>query len=912
MFPGSVRAFYAILRRKTREKERISAHIALCHSACYIAAGSHTGYFRMKLFPRQHFCTNYGLHGLVLVLLLYASGGLHAQQREAPSLGRFIIGADAVGPSTRYPVPNTHENGGTYMRYVTGAETAEGGEQTDIPLERWEQLRHLGIDCAMVTLAAEAMRGDGVRRLRRMAAEHGLALGLSDRGIADGPSNYSGAERRLYHPESPYMAADTAGLHCVDDDALRIAGYDASVFPLTPWQNAVRFPGPASTVGGYLLDRGYRNAAGLIPDGSKLRDGGVYYLSLRLRFDGMATPFDDMIPNDSTVVLRLTIADEDDATEDEFMLRGSDFYGPAGIIDTAHEFLLDVIRVNRQPSGRMNVQRGLIDRADTAMQWHGMNTGPVIVPAPGERRMPWTITYMPDDPRRPIIHLDALGLSCGKTFGLFNPGHPALPHTWHPTPLEFLARHIDTLCGDADPPRPLFIHLQESVGNDGNFASAGLVSSMVRERSDGETATFLYGSGGMGGANIRQYTAGFRYALQSVYVYPFPLEKSDLERRAALPWSAEYYREQYAADGYHPNAGRMMNILQQYARTRRELSPVGEWIPVIQNHAYGFLDNDPHGYPPGDPIWTREPTVREMRMQVNAHLAYGAKGIVYYLFGSTPGADTTDGENVGARGFLTFDHCMGSFNAYGERSWDSLRAFNHGALRALGDTLYSLAWLDGWSMEEYPLGVLPGPLLQRVIAEGDEGRDTDGACLVEAAVFASQEGGDSLRYVMLVNKRVREDEDRRVTVGFGIGPDGRETWRILDVRSGDTLSRGAASLSYAGGIATVDIAPGMARVLRLEAVAGSGNELPDRLRLDAAYPQPADATVVVPCRLPEAGSVTYLLHDRCGRLVRRVRLELARGLQHIAIDSRDLPPGPYMLSVLHATASATARIFIQH
>jgi hypothetical protein len=852
------------------------------------------------------------LFGLLLASLLCAPQALYAQNTAPPAIGRFIIGADAVGPSTRYPVPNTYENGGTYLRYVTGAETTEGGGRDDIPLERWAQLRHLGIDCALVTLAAEAMRDDGVRRLRRMAAEHGLSLGLSDRGIADGPSSYSGAERRLYHPESPHMAADTAGLRCVDDAALRIAGYDASVFPLTPWQNAVRFPGPGGSVGGYLLDRGYSNAAGLIPYGAKLRDGGVYYLSLRLRYDDAATPFDDFLPNDSTIILRLTITDEDDATDDDFMLRGCDFYGPTGIIDSAHEFLLDVIRVNRQPSGRVRVQRGLISHPDTAMQWHGMNTGSVIVPAPGERRLPWTIEYMPDDARRPVILLDAMGLSCGKTFGLFNPGHPALPQTWHPTPLEWLARHIDTLCGDAEPPRPLFIHLQESVGNDGNFASVGLVSDMVRARSEGRTTTFLYGSGGMGAANMRNYVAGFRSALQSVYAYPFPFEKSDLERPAALPWMTDYYREQYAPDGYHPNTGRMLNTLQQYARTRSELAPAGEWIPVIQNHAYGFLDNDPHGFPPGDPIWTREPTLREMRMQVNAHLAYGAKGIVYYLFGSTPGPDTTDGENVGARGFLTFDHCMGSFNAYGERSWDSLRVFNHDALRVLGDTLYPLAWRDGWSVEEYALGVLPGSLLLRVVAEGSAGQDTDDACFVEVAEFASRSGGDSVRYVMVVNKRVRTEEDRRVTIGLGEGPSHGERWRVLDIRSGDTLSVHASSLSFPGGRVSVDIAPGMARLLRLEAVAGSGEDFPSAFQLAPAFPQPADATLIVPCRLPAASAAIFLLYDRCGRLVRREFHQLARGLQHVSIDSRDLPSGPYLLAVTHAGGSASARVFIQH
>ena len=92
----------------------------------------------------------------------------------------------AVAPSTRYPVPNTHENGGTYMRYVTGAETARGGERDDIPLER-------------VDLRAPA-RQRGVRVLAGQGAFGGgdHVAGL-DRSAVDDvqPFGYAGIKKRV-------------------------------------------------------------------------------------------------------------------------------------------------------------------------------------------------------------------------------------------------------------------------------------------------------------------------------------------------------------------------------------------------------------------------------------------------------------------------------------------------------------------------------------------------------------------------------------------------------------------------------------------------------------------------------------------------------------------------------------------
>ena len=213
----------------------------------------------------------------------------------------------------------------------------------------------------------------------------------------------------------------------------------------------------------------------------------------------------------------------------------------------------------------------------------------------------------------------------------------------------------------------------------------------------------------------------------------------------------------------------MTAAYRAYAQLRKETGDVGEWIPAIQNHIYGFREGAPTGAAPTDLMWLREPTVRELMLEDYLHLAYGAKGLLYYVFGGTPGYDTTDATLTGVKGFLTFDHCMRGVNSYGERMWDSLRAFHNGPLRVIGDTLYPLDWIEGYSAEEHRIGILPSEFVSTVTATGNAGMDRWEESYVEASVFAHPAMGDSVRYLLLVNKRRARGEARTVHVGLRTG-----------------------------------------------------------------------------------------------------------------------------------------------
>jgi hypothetical protein len=844
---------------------------------------------------------------------MFASAVMYAQSPPPSRLGRFLIGVDFVGPSTKYPIPNTPENGGTYLHYSTGAETAPGnGEEDDIPIERWEQLRDLGLDLALVGVSHLAMRSDGVRRIRRMAGEYGILLGIADVGIGDGATNYSRAERLLYHVESAAMV-DTSKLDCVTDTALIVPGWDASVYPLTPWNNAVRFPN-AGVPRGYLLNRTGPPPDQVYPYQGILHKDGIYYLSVRLRYDVEATHPSQWIPNDSTIVLRLDVEDERVETQDSYLLRGSDFYTQAGVIDTAHEFLLDIIRVEYDAAADVvEIQRGLAVNPDSTVPWPAINGGAVIVPRGGTRRIPFSLTYMPGDTRRPVLYVDAVGLSCGKAFALFNPGHRALPSTWHPTPREFLARGIDTLCGATGPPPPVFVYMQESTGNSGNWATAGLVSHMVRERSGGRTGTFLYGGGGMGYDNLALFTAAFRLALQSVYYYPYPLMKRDFITPAFLPWQQGYYAEQYDDGRWFPHTSERTDGFRTYAEFRRDGVDAGDWVPAIQNHSYGSREGDPHGAAATDLVWTREPTLLEQKLAVHLALSYGAKGIVYYLFGGVPGYDTTDATTIGGRGFLTFDHCKRAFNDYGERLWDSLRAFHHGPLRMIGDTLYPLEWREGMSVEGWQSGVLPSRTVLRIRAEGQDGWDAPGNTFVEASEFVSPTGGDSLRYLFLVNKRVNPWEGRRLNIAFGRGDVGAAVWRIIDVMAGDTtLLPVFGNGVYYPAEYNCDVGAAEARLLRLEAIRGSDAALPADLEIQPPFPQPADASVMFRVSIPEDAPINISVFDQLGRCVRSHTQEGVAGMRLAVVETDRLPAGLYLVAVESGGQVKTSKMIVMH
>jgi len=849
--------------------------------------------------------------------LVFGIASVSAQTRDASasSLGRFVIGAGSVAPSTDFPVPNIPANGGRWLQWSSGAQTAPGYcAPGDIPLERWQQLRDLGIDLAGVTLGFDALFSDGTHRIRRMAAAHGISLVLSDRGVGDGAMSYSGMERLMYHVESPRMC-DTVGARCIDHEPFHTQPRDVSSYPLTPWNNAVLYPCTAMPRG-VLLRRlpASHPEFGMFEGG--MRSDGVYYLSLRLQYLHAATPAGDAIPDDTTTIFLLTIEDEDASTAGRFVLRGSDFHSAGGVIDTVHEFLLDIFRAEvEEGSGRVRLREGLRDSVETAVRASGINRGGRIVPDVGARRLPFLLEYMPFDDRRPLIAVDGIGLSCGIAYALFNPSNPAQPSNWHPTPREFLTRFVDTLCTGERAPAPAAVMLEESIGGLGNIASSAFVANLIEERSNGRSIPMRYLPVAMGLSGLELVMHAFRRSLQSLYAYPYTLMGAEGNGRAPLPGDERYYAFHYRAPFQTACMGRRIEHFRRIAEQRRTDGAMGDWIPCVQNYAYGIAGGDATGHPPSDLMWLRDPTTNELRLSANMALAYGAKGIWYYVFGGTPGADTTDPFNVGGRGFLTFDHCKRARNAYGENLWDSMRVFHHDFLRVIGDTLFPLFWDRAWSIERLQLGMPGDELLRRIRTAGEDGFDATEDSYAEAAVFRGSAAADTAMYVLLINKRVRDGEARRIAVTLGGGATRAERWRVIDVLSGDSITAPARDVvDAAAGMESfgAHLAPGMAALLRLEAIAAAPAALPSELVLETAFPQPCDNVVTIPVSTPMAAEHRLTLVDALGRVreIRQVRLDAGR--RGIVLETGNLADGVYIIRIEAAGRTAFGKLVVRH
>ena len=76
-----------------------------------------------------------------IIILLFVTTLASAQSPDEGRYGRFVIGADNVGPSTPMPYPNAVGNGGTFPQWVVDSETTGGGTPPDVntwlPWERW-------------------------------------------------------------------------------------------------------------------------------------------------------------------------------------------------------------------------------------------------------------------------------------------------------------------------------------------------------------------------------------------------------------------------------------------------------------------------------------------------------------------------------------------------------------------------------------------------------------------------------------------------------------------------------------------------------------------------------------------------------------------------------------------------------
>src|SRR3989339_143816 len=213
----------------------------------------------------------------------------------------------------------------------------------------------------------------------------------------------------------------------------------------------------------------------------------------------------------------------------------------------------------------------------------------------------------------------------------------------------------------------------------------------------------------------------------------------------------------YPIDGNtpFPNAGNYTSELQGRIQN---LASVLRWN-INQSNSFGTtfwytpqidyyddLDN------PG--INLREPTTNEIKLLVNLSLAYGAKGIFYFLYWSCYFSSS----NEQYYGLVNEDGSKRTIiypgTPYEGNKWETVKSINQN-LNVLGPTLLNLIWQNAFSIHQ---GQPTGTFITSVTT-------TDAASerYVELGLFKDAANTD---YFMLVNRRTPSSESRNITVSL--------------------------------------------------------------------------------------------------------------------------------------------------
>jgi len=263
----------------------------------------------------------------------------------------------------------------------------------------------------------------------------------------------------------------------------------------------------------------------------------------------------------------------------------------------------------------------------------------------------------------------------------------------------------------------------------------------------------------------------------------------------------DYYPLEYGAlrpgdVGYNNYVqGRWENQLIPALRNARLASSFNNksyWY-AIQAHSWDF---------PGSRL-ARDPHPNEMRCMVYLGLAYGAKGIFYFLYTSIPAG--TPGY-VGALGLVdnNFSH---SYEPYLSK-WNMVQQIN-GNLQLLATDLLSLNWQSAFTPSAGD-PVPSGSLVQNVTG-GNAGGN-----YVEVGNFTHSTSGE--QYFMLVNRRCEIADVQTVTVSLTSSSGRRLIEDVLASRvawDGNANRVAYRTLEAGNNTFTVTLNPGEGRIFRV-------------------------------------------------------------------------------------------------
>ncbi len=781
-----------------------------------------------------------------------------------------------------------------------------------LPPALWDRLVELGISLPLF----DVVRVDDSfpRVLLDTAKARGLHVAL-----VYGPIHWASQwERRYFQPED----AGHFAFHSPVSNISLQSGFD---------EMGLRFDVSApdgvhaATDNGLLMREGAQHAGTVVggfTQGRQLFINGHYYLSLRC---GIAADAIHVPPNSDEPCLKMRFKYGDSVRT--WTISGSAFYANDGSMRTAFEYLprdgalpavfvlrADTLDPGTQPMRVRYFIENAVPRDWGAGTWHQN----VDIPGLLHRYHP-TSPVMPDPDceleveylGRGDVFIDAICFSDPHAYGLFVGDDNALPNFRDRVLRTELVGQLTRLGVDSDTSNALrFIQLQETSPHQGSLSTMNLITAYIDSLSEGSDRirTFNYGLSGPGGyeelafANNRIVSAVYMYSILSSLPGPdHPEYHAKLfNNPTGIFW--------YVSRQFHAHA-----IAQKQFHDPNPFP----FIPAIANNDWSFRDGWRFSVPAGLAMEElREPTMAELRTQVNMALCYGAKSIMYYQYGSIPGAitdDTLDADgrfiNRGINGFVNHDLTKRRRNIWGEDKWDSTRVFNTRYLREMGDMLLALKWEHAFAYDDRYLRDQDNVILSVTSERLGVGRDLPAQTWVEVGRF-SDPAQPGTMFLFVLNKRMDAPGQRHITVRLDPGQVQAPLLRITNLLSDSSWTASPSELVAIGIPAFYP--SGGAQLFRIEADTTDGATQPSvDFALHPNYPNPCNASTTILYALPVFEPVHLTVHDVLGRVID----VLVNGEEQVGRQFRqwrfdNIVPGLYFIRLQQGGMTATRALHV--
>jgi len=575
----------------------------------------------------------------------------------------------------------------------------------------WTNMKDLGLTWGVVSLCRNNEPDSYALSALNSAAQNGMKLMLNRYNMHDPTLG----QRWLYHPEcqSQFPSTGRIGSPTADNGATLFP--DDRLNSANSWQAIVGINSPGYMVQGLLS-----------PFCFDQPDGMTYYVKLHLRLDP-GTP----LTHNAVVTVSVVRGDGTQVSSTIY----ADQFG-AGYNFT----YTDVLALSFTKT-----QTGPLSAANPQAYQQSLHS----VPDPIEVQM-WGATHHAS--QQSSVSLDY------RVYWLGN-----------------VNCHLDYVCVDDNTANDVFAGVYDiSIDNEVNLfmSQPGLGMFKVRD----EVSPDNYGQYlcvGRVEQRIRQNVIPAGYPKKTGMHYNVGYWDGPQYTGRDVAWSQN---AQLTSDIYPITAGTPLPDNPSSYTTNFQNQIQNALIPnLLTDITYANAYSVPFWFTPQVDSWVgqlREPTVLELTQMVNLGLAYGAKGIQYFLYISVASGGTVTAEGL-AESDGTPRRMIYGGTSYSGDKWATVKSINQG-LSVLGSTLVNLTWQNAFSIHTLN-GASTGTYVPYVTTDVDAANQT----YVELALFTDV---SSNRYIMLINRRTVNTENRNITATFSL-PSG--TWEISDVASGN-------------------------------------------------------------------------------------------------------------------------------